>query len=97
MAIEYGKKIAELMRQHGARIVPLTTDGRPYSQACQNCAGAGIVMAYMIQSGPYKSPLDGRRVKWLDAHDGKPAGWYAGELIVDTCPVCGGVGYVQNR
>lgn len=94
--IEYTDKIKRLFREHGSRVVPLTTDGRQLARFCENCNGSGIVIVFVIKSGPYKSPLDGRRVKWLDARDGIPAGWFDGELVTDTCPVCGGSKYVQG-
>lgn len=56
--------------------------------SCQNCGGVGTMMIFLIQSGPYMVPAGA--VKWLDfpEGDGRPSGWYTGELKVGYCPVC---------
>lgn len=88
---QYSKSILTMQETMGTRLVLLTSDGVPLAQSCDNCNGTGIVMAFVIQSGPYNAP-NGTKVKWLDNLNGMRSGWYAGDMIVDTCPVCNGTG-----
>jgi len=70
------------------RAVDLLSDGQ-IGNGCQNCNGAEIMMVWMIESGPYKTP-NGRKVKYLEfpAGSGLESGWFAGELHVGWCPMC---------
>lgn len=88
---QYSKSIQAMQDTLGSRLVLMTSDGVQPIQSCDNCNGTGIVMAFVIQSGPYNAP-NGTKVKWLDNPNGMRSGWYAGDLVVDTCPVCNGTG-----
>ncbi len=70
-----------------SRVVELLPSGE-YHHKCQNCGGIGVMILYVIHSGPYNSPEG--KVKWLDfaEGDGRKSGWYSGELKIDWCPVC---------
>ena len=66
-----------------------------YYRECPNCGGHGALMIYLIESGPYRFPLDGGKSKWLDlepdpAMPERPCapGWYTGKIISAHCPVC---------
>jgi DNA replication protein DnaC len=82
-----------LVYQSNPKAIPLASG--PYPQLCPNCGGHRMMMVYVIDGGPYKSP-DGR-VKWLDLPPDPPnpqtpsvSGWYSGRLEVAPCPVCAG-------
>lgn len=62
---------------------------------CDNCGGMGRLYVFAATEGPYQSPAapyrgDGKVSKW---HDGK---WWVGATASFTCPVCGGLGYVET-
>lgn len=67
--------------------------GGPYPHLCNNCGGHGVMMVFVIDGGPYPSPVG--RVKWLDLPENPPdpqtprkSGWYSGKLEMAHCPVC---------
>lgn len=94
--IRYSDNIVAMQKTMGDRLVLLTSDGNQPVRSCENCRGSGVVLAFVIQSGPYNSP-NGTKVKWLENPNGLSSGWYSGEMIVDTCPVCNGTGSHQNE
>jgi DNA replication protein DnaC len=75
------------------RAIPLGIGS--FVRECANCGGYRVMMVFIVEGGPYKSPEG--KVKWLDLPDapdvpGRPtgSGWYKGKLEVAPCPVCQG-------
>ena len=74
------------VHQSNPAAIPMLADGR--ETECLNCGGSGVMMVYLVERGPLRSPSG--KCKWLDFADPRKSGWYAGELVVAHCPVCHG-------
>jgi len=74
------------VHRENPKAVPLVCS--TYAHACPNCGGSGLMMVYVIKSGPYQTPSG--KVKWLDLQPPAVSGWYEGSLETAPCPVCAG-------
>lgn len=85
----YPDELLHLLKNPKA--IPMDTGS--FADLCPNCGGHGILMVFVIESGPYQTPSG--KVKWLDLDPNPPnpdtprvSGWYSGRLEVAHCPVC---------
>jgi DNA replication protein DnaC len=79
--------VGYLERDNAVEILPASL-----TQVCRNCGGSGMMMLFIVSSGPHRYPTG--KCKWFDYvdADGKPdsarSGWYNGEMKIGSCPVC---------
>lgn len=81
LQIQYPPDIRDALK--GRNVLPMAPGDRPWE--CPNCGGQGVMTAYRIDAGPFKTP-PARGSKYLTING--QAGWWKGELLVGHCPAC---------
>lgn len=59
---------------------------------CANCGGLGAFVLFLATDGPFEYPFP-KKDKTSHWHDGK---WWLGKSYEFACPVCRGLGYVED-